>query len=231
MNLTRRTFLGLVTVATIVSNGTPASAQTVIVSNLAEPNTIGSAGLVGSDNWLAQGFSTPASTSYSLDSVSLKLARDPSFSGTFTVSFWDSSGPGGRPGSQLATISSGNQVSSLTTSFADYAFPASGAGVTLAPSASYFVVLSASAPFASAGLYWSIPDAQNPGSTGPGQIGNWTSSANQGASWDFLSSDFPTQIAVSGTAVPEPETYALVSGLALVGFAAFRGLRRKGSLT
>jgi hypothetical protein len=227
MNLTCRTLLGLVAVATIVPNVTPARAQTVIISNLAEPNTIGNAGLAGSDKWFAQGFSTPASTSYSLDSISLKLTRDPSSSsGTFTVSFWDSSG-GGRPGSQLATISSGNQVSTLTTSFDDYAFPASGAGITLAPSTSYFVVLSASAPFANSGLLWIGPDAQNPGSTGVGQMGGWTSSVNQGASWDFLSSDFPFQIAVAGTAVPEPEAYALVSGLALVGFAAFRRFRSK----
>jgi len=226
MNSTRPILPTLIALAVIVPNVTPARAQTVIISNLAEPNANNNAGLVGSDSWAAQGFSTPASTSYSLDSVSLKLSRDPSFSGTFIVSFWDASGPAGRPGSQLATISSGN-VGTLTTSPVDYAFPASGAGITLAPSTSYFVVLSASAPFASAGLYWSFPDAQNPGSTGPGQIGSWTTSANQGASWDFLDPNSPFQIAVSGTAVPEPETYALVSGLVLVGFAALRRLRRK----
>jgi hypothetical protein len=227
LNLTRPILPTLIALAVIVPNVIPAGAQTVIVSNLAEPSMNLNAGPVGSDRWLAQGFSTPAGTSYSLDSVSLRLYVAAPFQGTYTVSFWDSSGPAGRPGSQLAAISSGNQVSSLTTSPADYAFPASGAGITLAPSTSYFVVLSASVQYALSGLYWSFPDSATPGSTGPGQMGEFTESANQGATWDFLSSGPPYQIEVSGTAVPEPEMYALVSGLALVGFAAFRRLRRK----
>src|SRR5438093_1043299 len=106
MNLTRPILPMLLVLAIIVPNITPAGAQTVIVSNLAEPTTTDTAGAVGSDSWIAQGFSTPASTIYSLDSVSLKIYNAAPFQGTFTVSFWDASGPGGRPGIQLATISS-----------------------------------------------------------------------------------------------------------------------------
>src|SRR6266540_5353614 len=102
----------------------PHTQGVIIVSNLAEPNN--GSGLTGSDHWFAQGFRMPNDVSYTVDSVSLKLASDPTAPnlGTFTVSLWDATGPSGSPGTQLATVSSGNQVSSLTAdpTFTDYPF-------------------------------------------------------------------------------------------------------------
>jgi hypothetical protein len=200
----------------------------LVVSNLEAANN-GGAGTVGQDKWAAQAFQTPGSAS-TLGSVGLKLAHDTLAQGFFTVTLWNAGGPGGTPGSAVATIGSGS-VSALTTTFSDYFFTAPQ-GITLTPNTSYFVVLSATAPSSPAGLLWGVTQSENPGSSGPGQIGGWALSANQGATWgsepplyldQTLGVNFPFQLAV--TAVPEPEVYALIFALALGSFAAMRRLQ------
>jgi hypothetical protein len=198
--------------------------STDIVNDLAAaPNTVAGAVNVGSDAWWAQSFTTP-NTSYSVDSVSVKLQNLTSPSGTYTVSLWDATGGSGVPGVSLATIASGN-VSSLSTDLTDYTFIAP-AGLTLAANTSYFVVVSASQPSTGSNpsnLGWSSTQDTTPTSTGPGQIGGWsTRNADVNGSWDLLISGNPFQIAVAGTAVPEPGLYAVLSGLGLIGFTLVR---------
>jgi len=193
----------------------------LIVSNIENP--VGFGGTVGSDNWFAQAFITPSDTAYFLDSLALKLEKQDANQGTFTVSLW-SAAANGQPESLISQVGSVTDVSTLTTSFAPYTFNAP-AGITLAASTTYFVVLGASATLDHSGLLWADTTQLNPPKTGPGQIGGWTASADQGQNWEAIVPTVPFQIAVFGTPVPEPASYVLVAGLALVAFALVRRLR------
>jgi hypothetical protein len=201
-----------------------AQAQVTFLSNLEAPSGEG-AGTIGSNSWWAQGVTAPESGEFALGSVSLRLYREETeFSGTFNVSFWNAAGPEGLPGSAITTVASAIPVSSLTPTLTDYRFDLANP-VALTPAQPYYVVVSSSASSVNAGLYWSATQGANPPWTGPGQIGSWTTSADQGANWDFLDAQFPLQLALA-TPVPEPEFYALFAGLGMLGFAAFRRWRR-----
>jgi hypothetical protein len=218
-------------VAAAIAGLVPVHGQ-LIVSNLDQAND-GGAGTVGDDKWAAQGFETGGSSA-TLGTVGLKLAHDTSALGTFSVSLW-SAAPGGLPGSQIASINSGTAVNSLTTAFKDYLFTPPQT-ISLSANTLYFIVLSSSVSAIPAGLLWGVTQAENPSSTGPGQIGGWALSLNHGTTWGSeaplyqdatLGLSFPFQISIS--AVPEPATYAVIFGLALLGFAATRRLRLQAS--
>jgi len=217
-------------VCAFLASSTLSSKSQLIVSDLGAANN-GGAGTIGSDKWAAQGFSTPGLT-YTLGSVTLRLAREAITAATFDVSLWSATA-GGIPGSQIAPLSTGNSIGVLSTSFSDLTFSAPG-GITLQPNTSYFLVLSASTP-APSGLIWGVTQAENPSSTGPGQVAGWAFSANHGTTWGTIPPNYtdgtvslgnPFQFAV--TAVPEPALSAVVAGVVSLCFGLFRWRRLTG---
>lgn len=202
-------------------SGTVAQAQ-LIVSDIVEGSYAG--GDVGIDNWFAQAFTMP-STSEPLGSVQLKLAREASYSGTFSVELW-SSAQNGSPGSLITTLASGVDPATLTTTYSLYTYTPS-APLTLSGNSTYFVVMKGTTSNGESGIIWADTPTFDPVVQGPGGIGGWTRSNNLGNSWDSTVLSYPFQLAVYETVVPEPQTYALVAGLGLVCFAAFRRVRQR----
>jgi hypothetical protein len=201
---------------------------TVIASDLETDN--GGYGTVGSDKWFAQGFTTPFGTTWSLSSVTLKLAHVNAISSLFDISLWSAGGPDGRPGSQIGVISAGVSSSTLSSALADHTYSSSSA-LTLNSGTSYFVVLQASQPWASSGLEWAVTTTEQATSPPgvPGVIGGWTRSPADPAlypgetyAWQPLDFSYPFQLAVTASPVPEPAFYAVLFGGGLIAFAAFR---------
>jgi hypothetical protein len=201
---------------------TPARAQVTIVNDisLTTPNP-GPGGFGGSDNWLAQGFTLPSSTSYTLTSIDLVLSKMAPIAGNFTVSLWSASGSGS-PGSELLSIGT-SPVASLPDAPTEKVFSAPS-GLSLTQGATYFVVLTADQTQANSGVLWSDRVEPSPSTSGSGALGGW--SVNTGSGWPAPQNTFPFQMAVVGSPVPEPQAYAVISGVGLVCFAALRKLRR-----
>jgi hypothetical protein len=202
---------------------TSARAQVTIVNDISLPNT-GLGGYGGSDSWLAQSFTLPSGTSYTLTSIDLVLNKEAPISGNFTVSLWSANGSG-LPGSSLLSMAT-SPVDSLPTSPTEQIFSAPSA-LTLIQGATYFVVLTADQTIDNSGVHWSDRIEASPGSSGSGALGGWSANFNDGSGWGALQTIQPFQIAVTGNPVPEPEAYGVISGVALACFAALRQLRRR----
>jgi hypothetical protein len=199
----------------------------LVVSNLGEASN--GDGSVGSDKWAAQAFVT-GGTATTLQNVGLALASDNSALGNYSVSLWSLNPSNGTPGSSLGTITSGNPVSSLTKTLADYFFTLT-TPIPLAANTTYFIVLNSTSTAFPDSLLWGITPSSN--STGPGQIGGWAFSTDSGTTWGTVPPDYNDQTTGSGfpfqigiNAVPEPQTYAILFGLGLIGFAIARHVRR-----
>lgn len=182
---------------------------TTYLSNL-EQSSAGSLA-VGSDSWLAAGFSTGTNADgYLLNSVQLALADATGNPSAFTAMIYNLSPFVGapEPGSSLGTLSG----SLDPVAAGDYTYnPAST--LTLSPRTIYFIVLTAGTAVANGAYEWSFAGANSYDPSGAWfTVGDWTSS--NGSSWTPPSIGYP-QFAISGTPVPEPSTLGL---LALGGF-------------
>lgn len=205
-----------------VLGGAPCSAAVILVSNLGEP-TRDVTGIYSEvpgapGQWAAQAFVTDASsyTLSSLDTLLGNLVGSP----TVVAELHAQGGPFD-VGTLLTTFnvpalgSSQSLVSLTPTSL-----------VTLAPNSTYWIVFGVTGPGT---LGWSYAQGNN--QAGPGSLGAYGYSADNGATWGTFGTDDPYQIRVlvdpvTTMVVPDPASWVLLL-LGLTGLAAWRRLRRQ----
>jgi hypothetical protein len=168
---------------------------------------------VGSDSWVAATFRAGDNAGgYVLDSLQLEMAAASGTPNGFTVQLYGLPADGlPNPGNSLATLSGPTDPTSADV----YTFDASG--ITLAPDAQYFIVLTAATPV-STGLYaWGVENPSSNISSG----NDWTEGgvmfeSSDGSSWNETYINDP-QFALTASAVPEPDALGLLglSGLLL----------------
>jgi hypothetical protein len=221
--------------AAALSSITPAQAQLVdLVNNINLDNIGVQGGWGGSDYWMAQGFSTPSNAAYILSRVDLALNSEAPINGTYAVSLWSATGINGTPGTMLLPISSGNEVSLVSSSPEVRSFNAPSS-FELSSGMNYYVVVTADTTSDLSGVHWLDRLDANPAPAAtPGTVGGWTLSENLGSTWsssdatpNLVETTHPFQLAVVVTPVPEPGAYAVIAGLCLVSFAAVRQARRR----
>ncbi len=205
-----------------VLSASPSFASTVLSDNLSNGPDGTYTLLTGESE--AQGFQTTAQ-GYTVTDVSMLLSKaSPFVTGNFSVSIFDATGGGGKPGSFIGSV-----VSSYDASLLNYAASAvswDNLSIVLTPDTSYYLVLTAN-------------NLQN----GPARIG-WVETATAtgtgfpsdralytGGSWYGPQQNNPLQMKIDasgGTAVPEPSTYALLClSLGVVGFARRRMMKNE----
>ncbi|HEY5298412.1 MAG TPA: PEP-CTERM sorting domain-containing protein [Verrucomicrobiae bacterium] len=165
--------------------------STLYLSNLT--NSIDGRISFGSNQWLAQPFETgPAAEGYILDLFQMGGVGVPGFIGSIY------SNANGIPGNNLGDT-----------------------GITLSPSATYWIVITSTSLSFSTSDYWNYSNNLNYYS-----VDNWLIDANfasssDGVNWTSSNAHPSFQIEIEGTPVPEPSTWVfLVTGMAL--FISFR---------
>jgi hypothetical protein len=190
------------------------SAQTTLVSSLSN-TTITVLEASPTARW-ANAFTTGA-TSALLNSVTFKYQSNQSTDTTISAFVYSSAGS--VPGSLLATATSavlGNNNGSFYEAQISLNF---AGGFTLSANTDYFIVSGASlSVFGVAGT-----NSSQTGLSGFSIYSSSTFSTNGGAS--FGGSSNGALFALSGSAIPEPSTYAAILGLVAVGAAAWRRRR------
>jgi hypothetical protein len=184
-------------------------AAAVLVGNLDQPTRATT--IVPIDQgWAAQSFATGAASEV-LSAIDVLVGLR---SGTPVVVAELHADSADGPGALLATFSvpllpSGTpQPVALTPDIA----------AVLAPFSTYWLVMGTSG----AGAFgWSY--AQGNASNGPGALGAYAYSPDQGASWSGFGTDNPYQLQVEVSAVPEPANAAMLAlGLGLLGVQTWR---------
>jgi PEP-CTERM motif len=181
----------------------PAAGAETLIDNLAQP--VRDITVVEATLWAAQSFSAPDAVQ--LDAITLPLGLQTGTAGAVAELRADA---GGLPGALLAT---------LAVPVLDPGAPAPvslglPSGLTLAAGALTWLVLS-SAPGGTLG--WSYAD--NNVWDGAGSLGNFAYSFDQGGSWANFGSDFPYQLRLEVSAVPEPSAALLLAaGVALLAW-------------
>ncbi len=190
-----------------------ANAQgTVFLSHLGSSIDTGE-GVNSDADWWAEDFETgSAANGYSLDSIQLRIAAVAGNPSGFELSLYDNNG--GVPGNSLELLSG-----SIPTGLGVYTFTASG--ITLSPSTVYWVVAtSPDSVFSGNTVYWAF-DPNNYTS-----IDGWSLdmtsqySSPDGSHWQGGGGS-PFTLAITASAVPEPEIYSLT------GFGLFAILLRR----
>ena len=191
-------------------------AQTTYLSNLDQNSAYSLA--VGSDSWLAAGFSTGNNISgYNLDSIQLGITNASGNPNGFTTMLFRSSTGGVSPGNSIGTLDGSlSPVSGGTYTY----MPVSN--MTLLPNDLYFIVLTAGTTIANGAYNWnvSVDNSYNPNGGWFAGGGLWTSS--NGSQWTQVSATY-LQYAINATAVPEPSSEILLG----FGSLIFLWQRRK----
>lgn len=199
------------------SAGASSSAASILISNLEEATRNTTNVMEAPGLWAAQSFLTDGS-SYTLISVETLL--------------WNISEDAPSIVAELHA-DNGSTVGTLLATFSWSSVPTLGPGLvtltpgtltTLDPNTTYWIVLGVEGPGT---LGWSY--AEGNGSTGPGSLGAYGYSSDNGATWGSFGTENPYQIAVNVdlAAVPEPSTVLMVFA-GLIGIAtASRGRRRR----
>jgi PEP-CTERM motif len=208
-----KAMLKLISLVELLTPLVAAGQGTLYVSNLGEAPD-GSVS-VGSDSWYAEMFGTGANSGgYSLNSIQLLMAPSSGNPNGFTVSLY--SYDSFFPGIELGSLTGSDPA-------AGGLFTYGASSITLLPSTSYFVVVTATTPAASGAYSWSLASTFNDYSSGGWFLDSaalWHS--DDGATWT-AARGLPVQVAVYATPVPEPSTLPLAGlGLAAIGFWRFR---------
>lgn len=196
--LLRQAAIAIVAIAWCLT-AAPASAATVLSDNLSQapfPDPLQSSNYSPSDQG-AQGFTTTLN-GHILDSVTLKVGFMSGSNTTGYVDVWvyDQSGTGGRPGASVgAKLGRINATPNIYKTFFDATL--SGLARTLSPDTSYYLV-SAPGGFASGeGYIWVFTESE----AGIGFPSPW--SQNQGSGWSETFLNYPNQMRIEATGVPE----------------------------
>ena len=199
-------FITMVLAAELFAPSFSQAQGTLYVSNLGQTPTGTTA--IGSDAWIAQIFATGTNPGgYTLNSIQLLMDAASGNPTGFSVSIYSSLSPidnlGGLSGSDPA---------------AGGIFTYTASGITLSPSTSYFVVLTAATPVAQGAYNWSAGILYAFGSD-QWAIAAGYSDSTDGLTWTSHGRENAFQLAIYAAEVPEPATYALLGlGLTALGF-------------
>ena len=177
--------------------------------------------------WIAQGFAT-TSDAYVITSITVPLAQADATSGTLTLCIYDATGQNGRPGSQVGDVVGTIEYSALPASptFSQITFGGDvSLGKSLAPSASYYLVMKGSGVVGGT-FEWGYTAS----ASGIGFPSAYTYSDDAGASWALPDNTQPQQMRIEAAVVPEPGTSAMVlAGLGCGTLLLRRRSREVGS--
>jgi hypothetical protein len=188
-----------------------AQAQEIYISN--EGQSSAGSHAVGSDSWLATGFSTGSNVGgYFLNSVSLEMVNASGHPNGFAAMVYSAAGTANfSPGSKISGLT--GSTNPLTSGIYDYS-PVPN--LFLLPNTAYFIVLTSETSLASgayessyAGSFSYILAGGWQAPLGTFAVDNYQSS--NGSTWNYLGG--PTQFSI--TALPIPESSA--SWLLLLG--------------
>ena len=203
-----------------------ASAENIVVVNSltgASPGSVttSSSDAISNTDWVAQQFTTPADH-FIITDVALQLWNVGGVAtGTYDVSFWDTSGTSGAPGVKVANVAVAAAISALgTTNAGQVTFNALSIGLTEATN--YFLVVSSSAISGTDNLSWGDTTSQT--FTGHSTVGfNTTTASISGPGTWVVSGTSDAQQMKIQAEIPEPASLALFA----IGLAGMRFSRRK----
>lgn len=173
----------------------PAVWADTLIDNLAQP--VRDVTVIESTLWAAQSFSSPDAVR--LDGVTLPLGLQTGVAATVAELRADAAG---LPGAWLATLTVPTVDGGALTPVA-FGLPS---GLELAPGTLYWLVMGSGA---GSSLGWSYAD--NNVWLGSGSLGNFAYSSDGGGSWANFGSDFPYQMLIDVSPVPEPATALLLA--------------------
>lgn len=190
---------------------------TLYLSNLGLASN-GSAA-VASDAWLGRLFRTGTNPAgYDLNSVQLLMDAASGSPNGFAISLYSNNNGG--PGASLGSLSGSDPATGGISTY-------TASELTLSPSTSYFIILTAATPEAQGVYFWSAANVGNYDYSDGWSIGVLNYSSTDGSNWGYSrSGPGPFQFAIYATPVPEPSTLAL-AGLGLLGLSFRR--RHRGS--
>jgi hypothetical protein len=195
----------------------PRYAQSQGTLDLSSLGAIAATEPVGSDSWVAAAFRAGNNPGgYVLDSIELQMEAASGSPNGFSVEIYEQSSTDlPNPGSSLATLEGATSPESAGV----YTYTFTGSGITLTPDTEYFIVATAATASASGSFTWALENPPLNYSIGSDWTeGGVTLGSSDGLSWSEISGNDP-QIALTATAVPEPETLYLLSLPGVLFFA------------
>ena len=208
----------LLTAVVFALLGLPLHGQVTAVSNLAQTfSTTHTVGDSGGKNFRDAISFTTGATVTDFSSITVYGFGGGSIA-DFSINLYSGIGGAGPTGLIASTTGTANP-----SSLQNYVYT-TNAPATLLANSTYWVV--ASAPTAPASAFFAWRSTNSTAEDG-GVLSGWSlgdtrwASLNGGTSWSGLGGAIP-QFSVQVSAIPEPSTYAVFTGLAALGWVAFR---------